>query len=92
MTTPAQMALEYKIWAFASPRGWNVTPGEIAEELGVTKFAVGHALKRKGWSGRVRVSKRDAGDRVAAWQGGVVSSGHLLADDVAHGRINMSVE
>ncbi len=89
MTTPAarQMALEYKIWAFASPRGSNVTPGEIAEELGVTKEKVGAVLKRKGWTGRVRRT----GPERYGWNS-VTRVGQYIADDVAHGRINMSVD
>ncbi len=90
MTTPAQMALEYRIWAFASPLGWNVTPGEIAAELGLSKQMVGVALRRKGWQNRVRTTRQ--GKRADSFGGGNAAFGRYLADDVAHGRINMSVD
>ncbi len=90
MTTPAQMALEYRIWHFANPLGWNVTPGEIATELGVHHNAVKVALTRKGWSHRVRGVHQVGA--MSTWNGGVASSARHIDDDVAHGRINMSVD
>ncbi len=88
MTTPAQMALEYRIWAFASPRGWNVTPGEIAAELGVTTQAIRGALERRRWSSRCRVTKQDTDGWASSWNRDVMRA----TDDVLHGRVNMAVE
>ncbi len=90
MTTPAQMALEYRIWAHCDPLGWNVTPGEIAAELGVGLQYVNHALRRRGWANRVRGSATQRG--VSYGQAANRTAGLAIADDVAHGRINMSVD
>ncbi len=32
--SPKAMALSYRIWAFAEPKGWDCTAAEIAEVLG----------------------------------------------------------
>lgn len=56
MFDPRQETLAFRIWAFAKPRGWNVTCKEIAENLEVTYQSVGHVLRMKGWSDRVRVT------------------------------------
>ena len=53
------MALEYMIWAEASPIGWNTTMAEIAESLGVSVQAVSAACRRRGWATRLRASMRD---------------------------------
>lgn len=59
--TPRTAALAYRIWAYASPRGWDVTIPEIAEALDVSWRHVSGALQRKGWNSRVRhVSARGA--------------------------------
>ena len=52
--TPRTMATAYRIWAFASPLGWDVTAGEIGEALGITPQAVGHVCRIKGWGTRLR--------------------------------------
>ncbi len=93
VTTPAQMALEYRIWAFANPLGWNVTPSEIAAELGVSRQFISAALKRKGWSHRVRGAAHAEGQGgISQGQAAHRTLSRTLADDVAHGRINMSVD
>lgn len=51
---PRVLALRFRIWQFAEPRGWNVTTSEIAEGLGdLTSRHVGLILRAAGWSGRI---------------------------------------
>lgn len=56
--SPATQALAYRIWAHCQPIGWNCSITEIADALGVDWHRVNSTLIRKGWSGRVRVSRR----------------------------------
>jgi hypothetical protein len=55
--TPRAQALAYRIWAFAEPKGWDCTVGEIAEALGVGNRAVSHMAEVKGWAIRLRGRK-----------------------------------
>lgn len=62
--TPRTNALAYRIWAWASPRGWDVTAGEIADALSdesgqVTPQMVGSVLRAMGWRTRVRTAVHD---------------------------------
>lgn len=52
--TPRDMALAYRIWAYADPRGWNVTIPELADEMGVSHQKMTGLLHVRGWLGRVR--------------------------------------
>ena len=56
--SPATQALAYRIWAHCQPIGWNCSITEIADALGVDWHRVNWTLLRKGWSGRVRASRR----------------------------------
>jgi len=59
MTHPRTEALAYRIWAYATPREWNVTGKDIAEALGVTYQLVAAILQVKGWVNRTRSNKMD---------------------------------
>lgn len=54
MTHPRTEALAYRIWAYASPRGWDVTGKDIAEALDLSFGVVGMVLQAKGWHNRTR--------------------------------------
>lgn len=58
LRNPRAMALAYRIWAHAAPRGWNCTIEDLAEAMDVTVQQVGVILYRKGWAGRLRVIER----------------------------------
>lgn len=51
---PRAMALAFRIWAYATPRGWDVTSVELAEELGAPVPAIIATLRWRGWNTRVR--------------------------------------
>jgi hypothetical protein len=59
MTHPRTEALAYRIWAYATPREWNVTGKDIAEVLGIPYWAVGTVLQAKGWHDRTRTHIKD---------------------------------
>jgi hypothetical protein len=47
--TPRAEALAFRIWAYASPRGWDCTAGEIADAIGIDYRAIGRVCAAKGW-------------------------------------------
>lgn len=57
MTSPATLAIRFRIWQFAAPREWDVTCNEIAEALGISGRRVGAILKAAGWINRVRAAE-----------------------------------
>lgn len=63
LRSPRAMALAYRIWGYASPRGWNVTADELADALDETPQQIGVTVRRMGWANRLRaseaVAKRD---------------------------------
>ena len=52
--TPRTEAIAYRVWAYAAPRGWNVTIVEVAEEIGVEWQSVRSVMVHKKWIGRLR--------------------------------------
>lgn len=52
--TPRTEAIAYRIWGYASPRGWDVTVAQICDALSVSASVVGAVLQAKGWHSRVR--------------------------------------
>ena len=54
-----RMALEYRVWCFCEEAEWNVSISEIAEELSVSVQAITGVCRRKGWTNRLRVTRRD---------------------------------
>lgn len=57
---PKTEALAYRIWAYAEPRGWDVTSAEIATALSepgrrLTPQKVANLCRVRGWSRRMRV-------------------------------------
>ena len=60
MKRPAHFeALAFRVWAYAHPRGWDCTAGEVADALGVSNQAVRGVVVRKHWLGRFRVTTFD---------------------------------
>ena len=59
-------ARAFVIWRYATPREWDCTVAELAEALELTRAAVYHVLRKKGWQGRVTrdlVSMAGRGER-----------------------------
>ena len=52
--TPRTHAIAYRIWAYAAPREWDVTIGEVAEALDLPMRTVQVICARRGWNGRMR--------------------------------------
>jgi hypothetical protein len=87
---PRTMALRYRIWAHAAPRGWNCTAAEIAEALGETQQRVSRALVVAKWNSRVRVGsiargpdnsyRRDVGS--SSDVDGTISAGRAIAAEL----------
>lgn len=51
---PRSAALAYRIWAYCTPRGWNCTVSEVAEELGEKTFTIKRICEVKNWTQRMR--------------------------------------
>jgi hypothetical protein len=56
--TAKSEALAYRIYIYANPIGWDCTPGEIAEALGVDPKRIGRVAHAKGWATRLRSASR----------------------------------
>ena len=53
--SPRTQALRYRIWAYANPRGWDVTMQDIADALGETREEISSCIaKTPRWGGRGR--------------------------------------
>ena len=57
--TPRSEAIAFRIWAYATPLGWDCTVNEIAEELGVHVNQVKEICRVKGWRSRLRFGPSD---------------------------------
>jgi hypothetical protein len=47
-------AIAYRIWAYASPKGWDVSVRQIADELQESPHTIVMILRYKKWTDRVR--------------------------------------
>lgn len=59
MTTPQQHAIRFRIWQFATPRGWDVTCADIAEALDENPHVIGGVIRKAGWNTRIRKTSYD---------------------------------
>lgn len=59
---PRTEAIAFRIWQYATPKGWDVTLREIADEIGLAIGVVRAIAARKGWSGRMRVTGKNSID------------------------------
>jgi hypothetical protein len=86
--SPQSMALAYRIWAYASPRGWNVTAHEVADALNVSWQRVNRIAQIKGWQGRFRKAELSH-EYMRAMAGGIMPG--LQPDEIVSGRVGMAV-
>ena len=85
---PKRLALQYRIWAYAHPREWDVTIQDIAAALGEPVQRVNKTVHFAGWGDRVRAlydQKNDSG-RVRHF-GAFLDGRHVVAEVLA-GRVN----
>lgn len=57
--SPKSEAIAFRMWAFATPLGWNTTILEVAEHLEVSESTVRIIARTKGWLDRFRKHGRD---------------------------------
>ena len=69
--------LDFRIWAHCDPIGWGCTPQDVADALEVTLPAIRGAIRRKGWTGRMR--SRNSGERWRVGEG-AMAPWHISAD------------
>lgn len=62
--TPHMEALAYRIWAYASPRGWKCSYDEIADGTDISYFMVMKVIRAKGWQGRVPHTSNENGSEI----------------------------
>ena len=55
----ATATLAFRIWQAATPRAWDVTLDEIADEIGESVHRVRRVAQLKLWLGRFRVTHTD---------------------------------
>lgn len=79
--TPRAEAIAYRIWAFAMPRGWNVTVGQAAAHLGLSIPLVTSVCRRKRWIGRFRVTSTS--DSAALGTAGRMFGIHMAGEQEA---------
>lgn len=66
---PKSEALAYRIWAYASPLGWDCTVKDIADELGESWQRVMSICRHRGWIGRLRHESPTSADYLAVLRG-----------------------
>lgn len=71
--TPRTEAIAFRLWAFASPRGWDCTPLEAADALGEPWRSIAVAIRCKGWATRFRTTQHHSFDITA--QAGMLGGG-----------------
>lgn len=54
MRNPRANYIAYRIWAYATPREWNVTIYEISDEIDENWRTICNICIHKGWLGRLR--------------------------------------
>jgi hypothetical protein len=74
--SPKAMALAYRIWAYASPLGWDVTVTEVADAIGSTPNAVGRVGYIKGWSARFRKTGSEGFGKHGMEDWSILAGGH----------------
>lgn len=52
--TPRTQAIAFRLWAYASPRGWDCTVGGAADAIGITRGTAYAVIRSSGWGGRFR--------------------------------------
>lgn len=89
--TPKTMATRYRIWAYASAREWNVTIADIADAMGLPFNSVRSTIVHAGWLERIRGSVNTKAAYLAGGLGEGYHGSAMVAQDVASGRIGMTV-
>ena len=54
--SPHTLALRFRIWQYAQPKGWDVTVQELATALGTSPQSIGKIAQQAGWITRLRVA------------------------------------
>lgn len=54
MTTPRTETTAFRVWSYASPRGWDCTIAEIADVLDISTQRVRAICTPRGWVKRLR--------------------------------------
>jgi hypothetical protein len=79
--------LRFRIWAYANPRGWDVTMQDIADALGESMARVRSCIANtRGWGGRIRWTT-DGVRGIETYQAGANRAGRHVAADIVAGRI-----
>lgn len=90
MTSPKTLALRFRIWQFAAPKGWDVSVHDIADALGLSWMTARNAVHGAGWSNRIRKVSSEQSHRMASslYRGGAEKEDPRLLQDVLAGRVN----
>lgn len=85
--TPKTAALRYRIWAYASPKGWDCTYSEVAEHTGVSTQTVVNLARHAGWLERFRGVGHGPAEHAFSASSMNVSGVRAMAADIVAGRI-----
>jgi hypothetical protein len=76
------MALAYRIYCYANPRGWDCTATEVADAIRSTPQAVRRVSYLKGWGTRFRVTPSWGATAVPLNEG--MFDGGTVKENIAH--------
>lgn len=79
MDTARSNALAYRIWAYASPSGWDCSVAEIASALQVGTKTVANIAYARGWRNRLRQTSLNTYDKPFAGYDPTNLSGNYFA-------------
>ena len=85
--SPKTQALRYRIWAYANPRGWDVTYNEVADAIGEPVRSVASVIQHAKWASRMRVAERHVVRDNWGLNGAGSLAGSYTAADIVAGRI-----
>jgi hypothetical protein len=87
VTSPHQHALRFRIWQYASPRGWDVTNVDIAAALDEPVQVIRGTVQAAGWNTHVRTTQ--LADFRVGKDGGQFAAARAMVPGIMKGNIGM---
>ena len=84
---PKTEALKFRIWQYASPKGWDVTVNDIADALEESPERVRAVCVAAGWMTRIRKLSDHRGQDFMFWVNGTASAAREVVKGVVNGKI-----
>jgi hypothetical protein len=81
--SPRTMAMRYRIYCYANPKGWDVTIADIAEALDESRAGIRRVLTDAGWTDRIRATRQDTA--MSSWNGSARAAANHIAAGILSG-------